>query len=504
MKFPTITSSNTIGLLAIVLSCLLSVFSISTNPLLNDDAYGYLRAAEIFNIAGIDAVLDSYGWYGYSILIALADLILPGSLLLAAHLLNTASFALLVFSFIKISCEFSSDQSHQQRIQFFAAATILAFPLLNEMRFFLIRDFAFWAFTLLSLQQLIVYQRNGLLRSAICWSLAVLIAILFRLEGILLAIFVPFSLLLGTTANKGKRFLTLICVLFASILLVLMLAFLLQINLLELMQYAYRYYLPLLFNLGTVLTDSALNVNTALFTVENFPGTDNVGYGLMIAIFAYFFTVVANLVNALSVPFTVLLLFATWHGHLHLPHKIRWLVLSYIGCTLLGLLLFLFIMHFLTQRYAALLCILLLTLVPGALNSMYEKALANHSTKRFLYMLGIFCVYFSGDSLISFGYSQHYLKEASDWSVSNLPAATNLHTNHYAIAYNSKRIEAYDKISLSAASTITQSKRGDYLMLAVRQSESEIRALLDANQQLQLITRFSNTRGDEVRVYQQQ
>jgi hypothetical protein len=349
-----------------------------------------------------------------------------------------------------------------------------------------------------------VYQRNGLLRSAICWSLAVLIAILFRLEGILLAIFVPFSLLLGTTANKGKRFLTLICVLFASILLVLMLAFLLQINLLELMQYAYRYYLPQLFNLGTVLTDSALNLNTALFTVENFPGTDNVGYGLMIAIFAYCFTVVANLVNALSVPFTVLLLFATWHGHLHLPHKIRWLLLSYIACTLLGLLLFLFIMHFLTQRYAALLCILLLTLVPGALNSMYEKALASHSTKRFLYIVGIFCVYFSGDSLISFGYSQHYLKEASDWSVSNLPAATNLHTNHYAIAYNSKRIEAYDKISLSAASTITQSKRGDYLMLAVRQSESEIRALLDANQQLQLITRFSNTRGDEVRVYQQQ
>jgi len=35
--------------LALILSCLFSLIVILQNPLLNDDAYKYLRAAELFN-----------------------------------------------------------------------------------------------------------------------------------------------------------------------------------------------------------------------------------------------------------------------------------------------------------------------------------------------------------------------------------------------------------------------------------------------------------------------
>src|SRR5690606_30843902 len=152
-----------VPLMAVLLSCLFSLIRIIDNPLLNDDAYKYLRAAELFNTDGISAVLDNYGWYGYSILIALADRVLPGGLLTSAHVLNTACYALLVLVFISIctSCykpttahdpvRYHEPAKDRQRLQLFSAFVILAFPLINEMRYYLIRDIAYWAFALLSL-----------------------------------------------------------------------------------------------------------------------------------------------------------------------------------------------------------------------------------------------------------------------------------------------------------------------------------------------------------------
>src|SRR5690606_18445149 len=98
----------------------------------NDDAYSYLRGAELFNESSAGTVLETYGWYGYSILIALLDKLLPGGLKVAAHVLNTGAYALLVFAFLRICREYHESR----RVQWFAALVILGLPLLNEMRFF--------------------------------------------------------------------------------------------------------------------------------------------------------------------------------------------------------------------------------------------------------------------------------------------------------------------------------------------------------------------------------
>ena len=59
--------------LALLVSLLFSLLLALTNPLLNDDAFTYIKAAERFQQDGIDAVLQEYGWHAYSVLIALAD-----------------------------------------------------------------------------------------------------------------------------------------------------------------------------------------------------------------------------------------------------------------------------------------------------------------------------------------------------------------------------------------------------------------------------------------------
>jgi hypothetical protein len=460
-----------------------------------------LRAAEIFNTEGIRPVLDQYGWYGYSILIALADRVLPGGLVAGAHILNTLSYALLVFAFIKICTEFKASR----RIELFAALTILCFPLLNEMRYFLIRDFAFWAFTLLGFLLLLHYQRDRKLLTALYCGLALLAAIVFRLEGLLLAAIAPLSLLVGpgTTTAKVRLAGKLLLVLSSAILLVFIVTSSAGINLLNLMQYAYRHYLPLLFNFNELVTMTAQDLNQALFTPENFPGSNNTGHGFVVLLFAYCYAVLANLVDALEVPFVVLLLYSYVRGYLFIPLHLRATFAAYVIASVLALLCFIFIMHFLTHRYATLLCLLLLTLIPVALNNIYEHAIAHKLRKKFNIVFGSLFGYLLINSLISFGYSKQYIEDAGAWAAAEVPAAANLRTNNFALAYASGRIADYDKVPVKVEDVLKQSASTDYLMLDIKHDDTEIKTHIEANPRLQLLHSFANERGDEVRVYLQ-
>jgi len=60
-----------IRIAAVGLSLLVSFFTSSLTILPNDDAYTYVRTAEIFLNEGINAAIQHYTWAGYSLLIAL-------------------------------------------------------------------------------------------------------------------------------------------------------------------------------------------------------------------------------------------------------------------------------------------------------------------------------------------------------------------------------------------------------------------------------------------------
>jgi hypothetical protein len=486
---------------AVLLSVLFSVLTILQNPLLNDDAYSYLRAAETFATSGALAVLETYGWYSYSILIALLDRVLPGNLVVAAHLFNTACYALLVFVFIQLAGEIRNTR----RMRWFAALTILGFPLLNEMRYFLIRDTAFWAFTLLSLLYFIRFSRNGQTRNAVCWCLALFSAIAFRLEGLLLLL-APLGMLLPeagqSTRERLQRCGRLLGIMVAALVGLLLLTLLFEISLLDLISYAYRYYLPRLANLFTLLAGTANDVSAALFTPENFPGSDNTALGLVILLFAYALALLTNLVYALSLPLVVVLLvYAGLRRPLALPAHCRRALYTYIGASLLALLLFLLIMHFMTQRYTTLLCLLLLTLLPRILDDLYERAVAHDTVARFRAVLLLFSLYYLVDSLISFGYSHQHVLDGIAWTRSNLPADARLQTNNYAIARGSRRIPDYDKVSTSATEVALNSTSGDYVVLDLGHDDLATLAALEADTQLRLVTSFANERGDAVRIY---
>ena len=480
---------------AAVLGCVFSLWWIFKNPVLNADAYQYLRAAELFNSDGAHAVFARYGWFNYSILIALLNKVLPGGLLASAHVLNMLLQTLLLTTFIRLSQRLNGGR----HTAWLAALVILAYPQLNEMRFTLVRDFGFLAFTLLSLELLLLVRDSGRWQHAALWTLAISLAAVFRLEALLLAAVAPLALL----GNGNNRKVVLLYGSMFSLALVTTLVFaLLQVDLLALMQFAYRYYLPLLFDLPSLLTQQSQALQQFLFTPDNFPGQHNTLHGLLILLFAYGYTVLANLVQALSVPVTVLLLHALWRGWLRPLDGWRGPLAVYGFCSLLILLAFVSIMHFLTERYALLLCLLLLLLVPGVLNRWIDHAQAQRSQRRYLLIGWFFVVYFFTDSLVSFGYSTAYLPQALAFLQTSTTQGSALVTNSRYLAYGSGRIKDYDQGSYDPGDALTRAKSGNTLAVRLKASEQEARTLLEQDQRLSLMQRFGNTRGDEVRIYQ--
>lgn len=485
--------------LALLLSLLFSLLLTLANSQLNDDAFSYLRAAERFQQDGLASVLQDYGWYGYSILIALADTVLPGGLLASAQVLNALCYLLLTGSFIALQRELGAGP----RQLWLAAGVVLLFPLLNEMRSYIIRDVACWAFMLLALLQLLRFARAPILPRALAWCGCLLLAAVFRLEVLLTALLAPAALLWAApTRSAGLcALLQLYGCLLACSLVVLGLALAAGVQLPELMRFAWRYYLPLLLDFGNVLRADVLALNASLFTPQNFPGSGNLAVGLLILVFAWVASVLLNLVGALGLPFTLLLVLLCRQRRIVLSRGAMALWWVHVATALLALLLFQAIMHFQTQRYATLLALLLLLLVPVGLEHWWQQAERQGTARRFRRVLALCCFYLAADSLVSFGHSKQHLEQAEAWVMQELPASASFATNSFQLAWRSGRIPDYDKVLPGVDATLQATPASEFLAFDLKRSDTAARAQLDADPALEPVQQFSNERGDEVRIY---
>ena len=483
---------------AVVVSCLFSLLVIATNPIPNDDAFGYLRAAEIFLDQGLAATLSAYGWYSYSVLIAITSQVIPGDLMASAHLLNTLALALLVHAFITLAMEYRQSR----KVQLFATLIILCYPTLNEMRFNLVRDFAYWGFCLTALVQLVRYNRTGAIIHACGWLLAMACAVFFRLEGLIILLVSPFSLLLWDSnplPDRLRQVATLFLFMFAGTLIVLLLFLPAAVNLVDVFNYAWRWYLPLLTNYPDTLVGAAsgeqlsnrISAQLEMFTAK----------GMFVLFAGYLYAVLANLVMATGPAATLFLGYGFYSRRQALPGYSRGPLLFFLGSALLALLTFVSIMQFLTTRYAVMSALLLLSVMPLYLHDLYQQAAASGQLKRFR-VIGGFCVfYFLLDSLVSFGYSKRYIEDAIDWTRDNIPASSLVVTNNFAMAYYTGLVPDYDRVKTDPLEVLTGRGSNDFLVLDLAHDDDAAMTMLAGRTDLVELARFANNRDDAIIVF---
>ncbi len=487
-----------IRLLTVLASLALSGFAVAFASIPNDDAYTYIRTAEIFLEHGVGAAISHYTWAGYPILIALVSL-LGLSLFTSAYVLNAIFFAILAYAFISILRHL--DDSN--RIAWLAALTVLAYPELNEYRDMVLRDVGFWAMLLLALWRFMVFVDTRQFSHSVFFVLAMIGAMLFRAEAVIYLVAIPFALFLQSDRNTQQNrqdFLKLagfICSVGALGFLMLLAA---GINLFSLIFELLRIYQP--FFISRFNPDEAITAAQATAIFGEYAGIFSRDYVSAIVAVGLSVVLVMTLFYTIGGPFFWLLAFGLVRKHIRW-HRAKVAPILAVSLTnLFILVVFLYTTKFLTGRYALVFGLMAATLVPFLISSIIERNRGGKWEKFVSYFLILFFFYCLIDSYVSFGKSKDWLLDAAGYVELQAESDTQVLTNNHTIAYFSRQVENYDDIIREiAAQNILDAAPGTIVALEMYFEMSLLVEQESVKSSLQLLQQFPNAGKPKMSIY---
>jgi hypothetical protein len=479
-------------------SLALSGFAVAFASLPNDDAYTYIRTAEIFLEQGVGAAISHYTWAGYPILIGLVSL-LGLSLFTSAYVLNAIFFAILAYAFISIVRHL--DDSN--RIAWLAALTVLAYPELNEYRDMVLRDAGFWAMLLLALWRFMVFVDTRQFSHSVFFVLAMIGAMLFRAEAVIYLVAIPFALFLQSDRNTQQNrqdFLKLagfICCVGALGFLMLLAA---GINLFSLIFELLRIYQPFL--ISRFNPDEAITAAQATAIFGEYAGIFSRDYVSAVVAVGLSVVLVMTLFYTIGGPFFWLLAFGLMRKHIRWHRAKVAPILAVSLANLFILVVFLYTTKFLTGRYALVFGLMAATLVPFLISSIIERNRGGKWEKFVSYFLILFFFYCLIDSYVSFGKSKDWLLDAAGYVELQAESETQVLTNNHTIAYFSRQVENYDDIIRELeAQNILDAAPGTIVALEMYFEMSLLVEQESVKSSLQLLQQFPNAGQPKMSIY---
>ncbi len=201
--------------ITVLISIALSFWAVYVDPIINPDALIYLSAADEFKHGNFANAFELYKWPFYSFLIAGIEALLGVSAQNAAYTVNAIMHAFAMLGFLACVQALGGNK----RTIIIAALVILFFPSFNKYRSFIIRDVGFLAFYLWSLYHLFLAVKIDQINRFIYAFILMVIATLFRIEGVALLVIVPSYLLYAKSNSKNARIFWLAVTIVGSLLL---------------------------------------------------------------------------------------------------------------------------------------------------------------------------------------------------------------------------------------------------------------------------------------------
>lgn len=430
-----------IRIYAVIASLVISAFTMLVPDTPNDDAYVYIRTAEIVLSDGIFAAFQHYAWASYSLLIALVSS-LGVSLFTAAYLVNALFFAVLVFAFVSIVKEIDDSRT----LLVFAAISVLVYPQLNEYRYLIIRDIGFWSLSLLALWWFLLYTRSHSLKHGLGFCCSLLLAASLRAEAIIYLLITPVTLLFDVRyARKEclRYFFTLLGMVISATVIALVLLAILGIDIGGLFVEFISVYEPFISSTLNPSDAEISRLGTTLF--GDHAAAYSQEYVTVFIATGLSAILLANLFNAIGGPYLWILVYGFFRKQLRLDRSIAIPIISYLVVNAVILFAFLYITRFLTSRYAMLFCLLAALFVALVLSRAYEAGKAKQK-KLVVPFLALYLAYCAFDSYLSFGESKDFVFDSVDWISERGDNITGVVTNNHAIAYFSGKVENYDQI----------------------------------------------------------
>ena len=490
--------------LAVAVSLMLSAWCLYQDPVINNDGILYMRAGEAILAGGWSSGMAVYPWPLYSWLVALLHQATGLALEPAAHLLDFALQALAVWAFITVVKELGGDR----RTMLVAALVILVHPPFNEYRSFVVRDFGYWAFYLVALGSLLRYAKAPGIGAALAWGAWMVLATLFRIEGLVILFLAPLALLLVRERPFAARCGQLVKAQVVALALLLVIAVWSLAGapigqpgrLTEPVQWLQEFSAQLAGGFrqkAAALAQAVLNQYSSSYAMAG-----------LLALLGVI--LLGKLIGTLTPLYAVLALHA-WRSRL-VPalagtgRVLAWLVLVQTSI-LVG---FLANNFFLPGRHAVALALTAMLVVPFSLVALYDRWRARDPrapTARWLFpAVCAVLVVMAVDGLYSFGPSKRYLREAGLWLKARTAAEAKVHGNNRIVAYYAgKRSETWaDALTWEHTAALLKDeswRNYDYVAVAIDRRHPERAALLAAALGRAPLARFANGRGDQVLVF---
>ena len=408
-------------------SLLLSAWLIWLDPLINRDAIIYLRSADAYLQEGLGAAQQLHGRPILAVLMAWLHQLSGLSLMHAGLFITTLAYALLCTSFVACVRLLGGNRT----VQIIAAVVVLSHPWLNHIRSSIMRDPAYWALVILAFRELLLYTRQPNLIIRLRWFLYILLASLFRFEGVFFALFAPVCLLFTRNLEHRLRH----CLLLLAPQLIT-----LGLTVTAVLVYrsqqtdssplfpAIHYYLQGMVGFPAAFSALAAEVADPLL---RFTSRDDASWAVAASLAI---VLLVNLCRSLSWPWLLTLVLgiraglvrqfrpddkALLHGHL------------LIACAYLAA--FILINRFMLERYSMQVVIFLLLYLPFILGAMW------HSGGWRKYLAMVLLAGMTADTLHNGDHEKAFIAEAAQWVKENTAEHASLVSNETYIAYFSER-----------------------------------------------------------------
>lgn len=487
--------------IAALVSVLLSAWIGWREQVINPDGICYLMSAEAFQVFSVGQVMQlcpQSGWPFYPWLIHAIMNATGWPSLVAANVLDGALSLLSVITFIKIVEALGGSR----RVMAFAAFVILCAHEFNSVRQYVVRDHGYYAFYLLSIFFFLRVLVQPRLVSVVGWALSFVVATLFRVEGAVFLIALPFVSVFMPSL-RGQRLRTFFWLLSPCLLAGVGLALLAAVH---------HEALPLgrLPELSQALTHSGAAIwqryadtKAALIQyVLPLEAVRDAGVVWFLTLVIWYgVSLIQNVsfIAALLVIYAWVTRAAAW-SRVHCQAVCAYLVVN------LAITVVFFAQHlFLSKRYLLAFTLTLLLWVPFALERLYQSRVEGKGRK-ILYSLVMFSMLFSSLGVVlDRGPSKGYVREAGDWLATNVPDKASLYVNDFQLMYYAKHegFDIFKKIPLNRdPKTLSDGRWNhyDYVALRIRGDDTRWTTIaIDMNKQP--IRTFSGPHGDSILIY---
>ncbi len=449
------------------LSLLLSLWLILIEPVINRDAIIYLRTAEAYLHDGALASFAIFDRPFLSIIMALLHQLTGLSLLHSGLVLSAVFYAVLSTAFVSIVRLLGGNR----RVQIIAAIVILSHPMIGAGRDSIMRDAPFWAFSLLAFRTLLLYVRQPALKYNFQWFSFIVIATLFRFEGLFFAALAPVAVFTAASYDMRLKVSLRLLILPVVAMVIAGVAILLVQNTLPPGSHLFPNIASYVGKLRA-LPDGFAQLTTATAdTLLVFSAKEDASIAAVAGLAAI---LLANLARAIMLPYVVVLIWGkVQHLENVIPRQFRYLINAHLVIALFYLGLFTLSNRFILERYCHIFTIFVALYLPFLVNAAWAPQ-RKPLTKILAALVLVGMVI---DVAGSSGHRKVYKKDATQWLVSNTPETASIVSNSKYIAYFSGRETDWRNlgaITFRASELATKPalwRSADYIVVKVKPRE---------------------------------